>query len=307
MTGATVPDVAFITVNYNTRHYLEAFVSFFATSRLPFSHTLVVVDNGSTDGSRELLEQTPGLVYLPMVNNCGYGTAINRGLAAIKSRYAVVMNTDIELTASSLTRLWEFMESCPDAGWAAPLITSANGRQQGFVFHPSLLSLYWIRKSTVTSSWYKLLGTLRKQPFRVPGLMGAFFWLRRSAVPESADGQLFDETFFFYYEDADLACRLWQRGCHAYVVPDAQTIHYGGGSSSLGALTHFMKSRFLFIEKHYGKSHAAAIMALDRFRIWRKYQQYRFFTCFVRTPRFMSKLEKYRTELALYRETPHAE
>ena len=306
MTTTSVPDVAFITVNYNTRHYLEAFFSFFRNNRLPFSHTLVVVDNGSTDGSRELLARTPELVYLPMETNCGYGTAINRGLAAVKSRYVVVMNTDIELTAPSLARLWEFMESSPDADWAAPLITSANGRQQGFIFHPSLLSLYWIRKSTVTSSWYKLQGKLKEQPFAVPGLMGAFFWLRRSSVPESDRGQLFDEQFFFYYEDADLAYRLWQRGCRAYVVPDAATVHYGGGSSSLGALTYFMKSRFLFIEKHYGKSHAAAIQALDRFRIWRKFTQYRCLTRFFRTERFLSKLEKYRTELKIYREAPYA-
>lgn len=296
-------EVAFVTVNYNTRHYVEAILSFFEGCNLPFSYRLVVVDNGSTDGSHELLQHNACVVYLPQYMNCGYGAAINRGLAATDSRYAVVMNTDIELTEYALVRLWTFMESNADAAWAAPRIVYPNGRQQGFVFHPSLLSLYWIRKNALTSTWYKLKAYVASCPFQVPGLMGAFFWLRLSSVPDAVKGNLFDERYFFYYEDADLAFRMCRKGAKAFVVPDASIIHYGGGSTSSNARSHFLRNKLQFIAQHYGRNHASIIRSLDKIRVWRKYYFYRLIAKVMHREQLVRRAEKYRVELAFYRES----
>ena len=63
-------DVAFVTVNYNTRPLVEDLLNFFSREDLPFSHTLVVVDNGSRDGSHELLNRQAGsTVYIPAGKN----------------------------------------------------------------------------------------------------------------------------------------------------------------------------------------------------------------------------------------------
>ena len=293
-------DVSFITVNYNTVNFIEKIILFFRACTLPFTYQLIVVDNGSTDGSDEILKMASDVTYLPLYVNCGYGAAINRGLSVSKSTYAVVMNTDIELTEIALVRLWSFMEETPIADWAAPLVVYPDGRQQGFVFHPSLLSLYWIKKSTLTSSWYKIKARILKRPFSVPGLMGAFFWLRRSVLSQIDEGKLFDENYFFYYEDTDLAYRFFKKGFKAYVVPDVNIVHYGGGSTSINARSFFLKNRNKFITDHFGAEHANNIKALDKLRVKRKLIYYRIISCFLDSERFVKRYDKYKAELEFY-------
>jgi len=264
-------DIAFVTVNYNTCGLVRDMLGFFQAAALPFSYTLVVVDNNSSDGSHEFLDGRTDVVYIPAGENLGYGRAINRGIAAVDSRYVCAMNTDVILDEATLVALWEFMEQTPDAGVAAPRIANRDGSTQGFIFHRSRMSIVFNSMNKLRSSLLKRKLAKATAPLRVPGVMGAFFLIRRSCFPE---GKLFDEAFFFYFEDNDLAHRLLDAGVHCYALPRQHLIHLGGSSTSVEGARVFYRSKNLYLKKHYGRSFARMIMALDRIRLRMKFIKY---------------------------------
>jgi GT2 family glycosyltransferase len=264
-------DIAFVTVNYNTRPLVEEMLHFFRTASLPFSHTLVVVDNDSTDGSQELLSTQDDILYIAAGGNLGYGRGINRGIRAVESRYVCVLNTDVVLNTEALTQLWEFMEQTSDAGVVSPRVANRDGSTQGFVFYKSTLSIIFNTVNKIKTSTLKMRLARETAPMRVQGVLGAFFLIRRSLIPTQG---LFDEEFFFYYEDTDLAHRLFDAGVSCYVLPKCSVIHLGGSSTSIEGARKFFLSKNLYLRKHYGNSFARSIETLDRVRLRMKLLKY---------------------------------
>lgn len=279
-------DIAFVTVNYNTCALVRDILDFFQAASLPFSYSLVVVDNDSTDGSQALLEGRTDVIYIPAGENLGYGRAINRGVEAVDSRYVCAMNTDIILDETALIALWEFMEQTPDAGVATPRITNRDGSTQGFMFHRSKLSIVFNSLNKVRSSILKRKLANATAPMRVQGVMGAFFLIRRSCIPQ---GRLFDEDFFFYFEDNDLAHRLLDAGVSCYALPSHALVHLGGSSTSLEGARIFYRSKSLYLRKHYGDAFARFMTGLDRFRLLAKLLKYSSLALIFPSKRFARK------------------
>jgi len=284
-------DIAFITVNYNTRSLVEDLIGFFKKTELPFSYRLVVVDNNSTDGSRRMLEQEDWepLLYIQTNENLGYGRGMNRGLQAMVSRYACIMNTDLILNREALVELWSFFEATPEAGVAAPVIYGSNQRIQGFLFLPSVWSLYSQMINKIRSKIWKLRVEISAAPLAVPGVLGAFFVLRRTLFADC----LFDEDFFFYYEDNELAHRYWKRGVPCFVLPKISIIHLGGQSTSAEGGQLFQRSRRLYIEKCYGFPHTVLLAWLDRVRLKGKFCKYWLLIRILKSGKVKSKYEFY--------------
>lgn len=284
-------DVAFITANYNTVEQIKGLARFFEALQVPFPFTFTVVDNGSTDGSQEFLQSRPGIQYVQTGENLGYGRAINRGVAATSSKFVCVMNSDVVLNRDGLVRLWRFLEEHPEAGVCAPRITYEDGRDQGMVFHRSLTSHYadWISRMMAQSTKRKIAHAAG--PVQVDGVLGAFFLIRRSVI--SPPG-LFDEDFFFFYEDTALAHALANRSLKSYVVPDAVVVHLGGKSRSADSVAFFYESRYLYLKKFYGAFHARAVYWLDRGRIFRKWLFYSAFSLLAPSKRLEFKRQHYK-------------
>jgi GT2 family glycosyltransferase len=284
--------MAFVTVNYNTLDYVQRLSDFFNHLDAPFTFSFTVVDNNSRDGSQEFLQSHREIHYLQAGENIGYGRGINRGVAATSSKYICVTNTDVILNREALITLWRFMEERQDVGVCAPRITYADGRDQGMLFHHSLLSHYatWYAKALARYAKSKIANATA--PLRVDGVTGAFFLIRRRSV--SPLPALFDEEFFFYHEDTALAHALKNRGVTCFIIPDATIIHLGGKSSSAGSVSLFYKSKYIYLRKFYGPLHANAIRFLDRLRILRKLLFYSLLSLVVASERIKSKRHHYR-------------
>jgi len=284
-------DIAFITVNYNTLDCVKHLADFFNALDVPFTFTFTVVDNNSVDGSQEFLQSRPDIEYFQTGENLGYGRGINGGVAATAGKYVCVLNTDVILNRDALVKLWRFLEERSDAGVCAPRITYANGRDQGMVFKASLFAFY--------ANWFaKLLAAFEKRriarataPLQVDGVMGAFFLIRRSAIPSPA---LFDKDFFFFYEDTALAHTLKNSGVPCYIVPGATIIHLGGKSGSANSISSFYQNRYLYLNKFYGPFHARAVNFLDRARILRKWRLYSLFSQLTSSQRIKEKQRHYK-------------
>jgi N-acetylglucosaminyl-diphospho-decaprenol L-rhamnosyltransferase len=284
-------DIAFITVNYNTLECVKQLALFFGALEVPFTFSFTVVDNGSTDGSQEFLRSRTQVQSIQSEVNLGYGRAINRGVTSTDSEYVCVMNSDAILNRDALFRLWRFLEEHPKVGVCAPRITYQDGREQGMVFTRSLFSQYAVWYAKALARYAKLRIEKAKEPVRVDGVMGAFFLIRRSAIPSSS---LFDEEFFFFHEDTALAHTLLNRGTPCYVVPEAKIIHVGGMSRSPASVSLFYESKYLYLRKFYGGFHAWAVYGVDRARILRKWTLYSLYSMFSSSGQIQSKQRYYK-------------
>lgn len=292
-------DIAFITVNYNTLDLVRKLVSFFSGLESPFRSSLTVVDNNSSDGSQEFLASCPGIQCIQSGTNVGYGRGINLGIAATDSKYVCVTNTDVILTPHALTALWQFMEANPSVGVCAPRLTYADGRDQGMIFRDSLFSHYaeWYAKLSASRAKSKIANA--RSPVRVDGVMGAFFLVRRSVIPSPS---LFDEDFFFFYEDSALSHSLKNKQVPTFVLPDVSIIHLGGKSRSETSVSLFYKSKYLYLQKFYGSFHARSVQLLDRLRIFRKWLVYSALLPLVPSDRIKSKQSHYKIAWKTLRE-----
>ena len=120
--------------------------------------------------------------------------------------------------------------------------------------------------------------------------MGAFFVIRRACLQGTT---LFDEDFFFYFEDNDLAHRLLESGVHCYALPTHQLVHLGGSSTSVEGARMFYRSKHLYLKKHYGERFARAILALDRLRLRMKFIKYTLLAQFSSSQRIAHKKAHY--------------
>lgn len=285
-------DVAFITVNFNTKQLLAALLTFFESSQVPFSYSIIVVDNNSADGSAELVTDKKGITVIRNSENIGYGRAVNKGMAFANSKYICVLNTDVILNEEALTTLWRFMEDNPSVGVCSPIVCYPDGRIQGFFFKFTLFLLYsdFIKKAY--SKIKKFAIAMSGSPVRVDGITGAFIFLRKSLFKD----KLFDEDFF--YEDTDLAHRLKDRDIITVIIPLCRIIHLGGQSSNIKNWKLFYKSKYLYIKKHYGQAHSRNIHRIDFLKATLKAYIYKVLTLVCPTERVKSKFNYY---LGLYK------
>jgi N-acetylglucosaminyl-diphospho-decaprenol L-rhamnosyltransferase len=296
-------DIAFVTVNYNTPDCVVQLTEFFDHLDVPFTFSFTIVDNNSRDDFREYLRSHAQTNYIKLAENIGYGCAINCGVRATVSKYVCVMNTDVSLNREALVTLWRFLEECPDVGVCAPRLTYPDGRDQGMVFHDSLFSFYsdWFAKPLAKRSKLKLNQAI--SPLKVAGVLGAFFVIRRSVMPQPT---LFDEDFFFYYEDSALAHTLKNKGILCFVIPSATIIHIGGKSSSMKSVSDFYASRYLYLNKFYGQLNANLVYFLDRWRFLRKFCLYSLFSLVTASERLRSKQRYYKVAWDTVRMKTHS-
>jgi N-acetylglucosaminyl-diphospho-decaprenol L-rhamnosyltransferase len=295
--GKTV-DVAFITISYNTRELLDNLVDFLAGTDFPFSCSITVVDNNSSDGSLESLGRWPMVQIVANGDNLGYGAAANRGVKATDSRYICVLNTDVILNFEAVTALWKQMEENEATGICTPVVTYKDKRIQVFFFKFQLLMYYWEFIAKLYTKFIKMLLPHLRRPLKIDGITGALLFLRRSYI---GGDTLFDEDFFFYFEDTDLAFRWKKKGYASYILPDHSIIHLGGQSGKGRNNSLYYKGKYLFLKKHYGAGHAERIKLIDYWKITRKVISYRMLSIVFPTKQIKQKLASYRDYLVLLR------
>jgi GT2 family glycosyltransferase len=224
-----------------------------------------VVDNASIDGSVELIRDMDlPLELILNKENKGFGFASNQGAKCGKSKYILFLNPDVRLFPESLSEAVSFMDSAhtQNIGILGIQMIDQNGAiHRNVARFPSPKSLF-----------YQLLGLDRLWPRQFPPhfmtdwthedsgtvdqVPGSFLLMRRSLFGE-LNG--FDERFFMYFEDLDLAYRARMSGWMNYYLSSVKAFHYGGGTTDqVKALRLFyvLRSRLFYAAKHFGYFHA---------------------------------------------------
>lgn len=240
-----------VLISWNGRPYLDRCLR--SLSFLdPQTSELIVVDNGSTDGTSEMVETDfPGVQLLRLSENKGVAYARNRALERATGRYIWILDNDTEVGEEATRGMLAFMDQHPRCGLCACKLIDADGLvQESCKVYPGLgqkvLNLLHGRS-------YRYVYGLRRmeRPFEPDYLIGACQMVRRKAFE---DVGLLDEHIFYGPEDADFCLRIRRQGWYLQYLPQFAILHHCQRASrkrlfSRLALVHTI-SLFYFYRKH---------------------------------------------------------
>jgi len=244
-------------VTYNNIKYIGKTVGTLLRFTQGVDFTLYVVDNGSTDGTIELLEQefstAQNLKIIKTGNNNGFGAGHNEILNIIDSDYHAVVNPDIIIADDIIEKMAKYMEEHSDIDLLSPQICFPDGRRQMLGKRsPKLKYLFASRlrdeeKPSRLLREYTMTDEDWSQPFDIENATGCFMFFRTSAFKRLGG---FDERYFMYFEDCDITREI-RKTSRAVFFPDAIVYHVWGRDSKrdLKLMSIHIRSMFSYFWK----------------------------------------------------------
>lgn len=259
-------DLAVIVVSTNEARWLRACLATLFAHLGDLRADVVVADNSSTDGTRELVETEFENARVVTSANRGFAHANNRALLTTDARFVVFLNPDTEILEGTFAELVARMEETPDLGLAGVKQVTPEG-----LLFPTVR-----RFPNAGRAFFEACGSERF-PFRARWLgereldldryerelscdwtSGSFMIARREAL-ESAG--YFDERFFLYSEETDLCRRIKNAGWEVRHLPQMRILHHAqkaGANPKLAAQDAF--TRRLYSRKHFSPAHRGAYL-----------------------------------------------
>lgn len=272
------PQITVSIVSYNTRELLRRCLQALAAQDEPLQ--VIVCDNGSTDGSVEMVRAAFAHVELIQSGgNIGFGRANNRAFERARGRYFLLLNSDAFPHSGALTILREWMDAHPDVGAVGPQLLFPDGALQlSWGDDPQRGGIFW--EQTFLGAVRGRLSCAKaveaSEAREVDQLPGACELVRSEAYRQIGG---FDPNFWMYVEDVDFNIALRAAGWQIWFVPRSRVTHHLGGSSGkwqsrARMVAAYNASRFYFYGKREGPQSAQVIKrwmvlgALIRCAIW---------------------------------------
>ena len=218
--------VSIVVLNYNGKQFLDdCLTSIAAQSYRDFE--VIVVDNASTDGSVEHLDANyPWVRVVRNKKNLGFAGGTNAGIRQANGEFIVTLNNDTRADSRFLACLVEPMRAHADVGMCASKMLLADGRINSAGICISRSGAAWDR-----GMFEPDLGQYDAREEVFGACAGAALY-RKEMLDEIG---LFDEDFFLYMEDVDLAFRARLAGWNCIYVPEAKVFHHHGGTAGVGS------------------------------------------------------------------------
>lgn len=271
-------DLSVIILNFNTRELTRTCIRSVLSSRIaPYTMEVIVCDNGSTDGSVEMLrKEFPDVQIIQNKKNMGFAAGNNPGIRSSQGRYVLLLNSDTEVPKTTLSTMIAFMDEHPEAGASTCKLILPDGSMDpachrgfptpwaAFTYLTKLERLF--PKSRLFGEYhqgYKDIGTIHE----VDCIVGAFFLVRREVIQQVG---LLDEDYFMYGEDIDWAYRIRERGWKILFNPTVTILHKKKQSGRSNAKRdrrvtteiYFHRYNWLFYKKHFAKKYGWWLTAL---------------------------------------------
>jgi GT2 family glycosyltransferase len=262
-------DVSIVIVSFNTRNVLRQCLLSVFREVGQLAVQVIVIDNASSDGSADMVEQEfSNVVLIRSDVNLGFGQANNLGFKSALGRYIVLLNSDAFLTEGSLELSVAHMDTNPRAGLGGGRLTGREGSWQpsARMFPTFFNDLIVLSGLAARFPQSRLFGrpdrtwANQEEAAEVDWVPGAYSIISAEALAAAGP---FDPRFFIYYEEVDLCKRIKQKGYSIWYWPDICVVHIGGESSrqirslemsrSGAQLTLWrMRSTLLYYRKHHG-------------------------------------------------------
>ncbi len=252
-------DLAIVVVSTNEAQWLERCLS------TVFDHAggarleVIVVDNESTDGTRELVESNFPQARVVSSPNHGFGYGNNRGIEQANARYVLLLNPDTEVTAGTFGDLVQLLDARPEVGLAGvrqfrpdgtlsptmrrfPSVSRALGEalfSERWPIHPA-----WAGERVLDMDEYE-------RERECDWTSGSFMLVRREALLSAG---LLDERFFIYSEEPDLCLRIKRAGWEVRHLPQLAIVHHAGkGGVRPRMIAQDAYTRRQYAHKHFGR------------------------------------------------------
>ncbi len=267
-------DISIIIINTNEKHFVEPLLNSIRKN-VTANVEVIVSDNNSTDGSRELIrEKFKEVMLVENADNAGFSKANNRGAKIAKGKYLLILNPDTTVCRGAVESMFNFLEKNSNTAVVGCKLLNPDGSlQRSCGIFPNLLTEFFYRtflnrffpNSRIVGA-YKLSSWDYATTSEVDWVTGACLMIRKD-VFDRLEG--FDEQMYMYYEDTDLCYRVRELDWKVHFIPDGQVYHYLGGSWKKNRaipIYNGCRSSLYFFRKHYArwKSHLLkALMFLE--------------------------------------------
>ena len=264
-------DLSIIILSYNTKKLLEKCINSIFRNTKNISFEVIIVDNASTDGSKELIDMVSRKNNVSAIlnnKNLGFAKANNQAIVKSKGRHILLLNSDTLLKNNVLGEMTKWMNNHPKVGILTCALKNKDGSLQGTGgYFPTLFRVFaWMfflddipfidriikpfHPMHGQSPFYKGEYFFKKEEQR-DWITGAYFFIRSELTQEVG---LLDEDYFMYTEEMDYCYRAKKLGWEVWYLPRWSIIHYGGASSTreYPILSEY-KSIKLFYKKHMPK------------------------------------------------------
>jgi len=245
-------DISIIIVNWNTKDLLRNCLNSIYKTVHSLIFEVIVIDNASSDGSIEMLEKEfASVIRIVNTENKGFGAANNQARTIMKGKYALLLNTDTVLTSEAVNKLWNFCEANDKAAIVCGQLLNAVAPNKTPLLHfPVYLRLPLILRfwNSCSPAGIPVKDNKHTTPIEVDSAIGACMMIREKALDEAG---AFDERYFFFFEETDLAFTMRLKGWKIYQVPDALIYHLQGQSigHNISSRIEFYRSRYQFLRK----------------------------------------------------------
>lgn len=270
-------DLSIIIVNWNTRDDLARCLASLVPACSRLATEVVVVDNGSRDGSARLVRRDyPWVRLIATGRNLGFARGNNVGLAQATGRFRLLLNPDTIVHDDALEQLVRYANANPEVGLLGPMLLNRDGSLQPSCRRfPTVSALLF--RNTPLERWlpnnrfarsYLMEEWNHREPREVDWLSGACL-LARAELVEALGG--LDERYFMYVEDMDLGLLAHRAGWRVVYLPSARVTHAVGRSSDqqpAAMVKAHHRSMYLYVRKHYGVAAALLASPLLALRCW---------------------------------------
>jgi GT2 family glycosyltransferase len=222
---------------------------------------IVVLDNATGEELVPSVRQRfPDVRVVEQSHRAGFGANQNTIVRTTSSRYVFVLNPDTRVPAGTIDSLADYLDAHPEVAVAGPLVRGFDGKQHG--------SAWRLMSIPVQLVWALTLGRLGavvsrgSRPKRVGAVSGSAMMVRRNAF-DAAGG--FDEHYFMFGEEADLARRLAGLGLEVHYVPSAEVLHHGQTSTSTAPerqVNETWRSLDLYLSRYHSPRAARVLRGL---------------------------------------------
>lgn len=276
-----------VIVSYNTALLTLACLESLATA--DGAKEILVVDNASTDNSSLLIkEKFPDVQLTANDINRGFAAANNQVLPRCRGHYIVFLNPDTRVKKDSLKKATDYMDKNWQVGLAGAKILNPDGTLQESV------SYRYPGEKYSSGETENLAG-------KIACVLGAFMITRKELI---AGLHGFDEDFFLYGEDQDLAWRIREKGFSIGYIEEAEVFHWGGQSETQTPPAELfakkLRAEYLFYAKHYLPSTIGKIKKAQRRKALYRLITLRFWAPFARDRAALdNKIQCYRIALEM--------
>lgn len=240
-------DVSIIIVTYNSFQITSNCIESVIEKTKNISFELIVVDNASTDGSKEYFSKDKRITYLYSDINLGFGRANNKALALAQGKYVLYLNSDTIIKNNAVKYFFDYFENAPNkaslGGIGANLLNTSGQKTYSSGTFYTYKDLYQSQANSLAFELKKTIKTIlgiNHVIFRTPTaknsneifdkdnmtISGADLFIRNDSYA------FFDERYFLYYEDTDLELKMHNAGKRFELIEGPYIIHLERGSQS---------------------------------------------------------------------------